>query len=181
MVNVSNVFFIASEHLIAFDFSSDKAICLHQVVSALHNMSEPVHPRPRRRQGTPWWETVHLPICLRAIWAVSGVCKPLHPGGLELHPGCVLWVLVLCMTPTSRSYWEARDVGPEPDGISGFMSCLCHWAYSAWVSIGFLIFKIGIESHALPTSCGYCESLNVSLLLAQSPEIPDTEAVSDQL
>lgn len=162
--------------MIAFDFSSDKAICLHQVVSARHLtwVTQSI-PRPRRRQGTPWWETVHLPHMSQGnLSCVLECASHSHPGQSELHPGCVLWVLVLCMTPTSCSYWEARDVGPWAwrhiwvHGLPLPLSLQC------MVSIGFLIFKIGIVTTCLPTSCGYCESLNVSLLLAQSPEIPDT-------
>ena len=162
--------------MIAFGFSSDKAICLRQVVSARHLtwVTQSI-PRPTRRQRTPWWKTVRLPHMSQGnLSCVLGCASHSHPGWSESRPGCVLWVLVLCMTPASCSYWEARDAGPWAWQHIWVHVLPLPLSLQSMVSIGFLIFKTGIVTACLPTSCGYCESLNISLLLAQSPETPDT-------
>ena len=113
-------------------------------------------PRPTRRQGTPWWETVCLPRMSQGnLSCVLGCASHFHPGRSGLCPGWVLWVLLLCIKPTSCSYWAARDVGPWAWQHIWVHVLPLPLSQQSTVSTGFLIFKIGIVKKKKKRNCDH--------------------------
>ena len=113
-------------------------------------------PRPTRRQGTPWWETVCLPRMSQGnLSCVLGCASHFHPGRSGLCPGWVLWVLLLCIKPTSCSYWAARDMGPWAWQHIWVHVLPLPLSRQSMVSTGFLIFKIGIVKKKKKRNCDH--------------------------
>lgn len=161
MVNVSSVFLKASKHFIAFDPSSNRAICLCQVVSACRlTWASKSIPRPTRGKG--------------AASPKSGPSSPMSgPAHTLPNPSRILGY-VACPTSMSGTNKLFLQGGQRALGRSvGTWASQHVWVHvlvsppssKSMVSISFVIFKIGIMiwAPALSTSDGYCECLNSSL------------------
>lgn len=97
MVNVSSVFLKASKHFIAFDPSSNRAICLCQVVSACRlTWTSKSVPRPTRGKGAA---------SPKSSPSSPHVRSSSHPAQSEPYPG------VCCV-----SYFHVRHQQAVPTG-----------------------------------------------------------------